>query len=107
MISGKDILACVDATTQPELSRQFCEYLTSMRASRPSAELAHTLASHGYQLEAAVVSGTAGSTVDLPGSVWHGRRLWAGVDLPEPARAGDVWVDTCQLRIRRGCSVGS
>lgn len=75
----------------------FTAYLTSGRAARPSAELAGALAETGYRLEAAVVSGAAGATVDLPGWPWHGRRLWTGAQLPDSARAGDVWLDTCQL----------
>jgi hypothetical protein len=75
----------------------FTAYLTSGRAARPSAELARALAGAGYRLEAAVASGTSGATVDLPGSPWDGRRLWTGAQQPDSARAGDVWLDTCQL----------
>jgi len=88
-------VACTAATAA--LSDLFTAYLTSGRAPRASADLARALADAGYRLEAAVVSGAAGATVDLPGSVWHGRRLWSGSRLPDAAGAGDVWLDTCQL----------
>jgi hypothetical protein len=95
---GSAILARVDRTAAAlALSDLFTAYLTSGRAPQPSAELARALARAGYWLEAAVVSGAAGATVHWPGSIWHGRRLWTGTRLPEAARAGDVWLDTCQL----------
>ncbi len=80
-----------------DLAELYTDYLARERAAQPAAELAVALASAGYRLEAAVVSGVAGGRVDLPGCVWHGRRLWTGSHLPDAARAGDVWLDTCQL----------
>jgi hypothetical protein len=80
-----------------DLADLFSTYLTSGHASRPSAELASALEHAGYPLEAAGVSATAGQTVDLPDSAWHGRRLWTGTTVPVAALPGDLWLDTCQL----------
>jgi hypothetical protein len=79
------------------LASLFTDYLASDRAPRPTAQLASALWDHGYLLEAAVLFGTSATTVDVPGSPWNGRRLWTGTQLPSGARAGDVWLDTCQL----------
>jgi hypothetical protein len=79
------------------LASLFTDYLASGRAPRPTAQLASALQDRGYPLEAAVLSGTSGTRVDVPGSPWNGRRLWTGTQLPSGAQAGDVWLDTCQL----------
>ena len=79
------------------MSRLFADYLASGRAPRQAARLASALQGSGYWLEAAALAGTAGTTVDVPGSAWNGRRLWTGSQLPSAAQAGDVWLDTCQL----------
>jgi hypothetical protein len=79
------------------LTRLFTDYLASGRAPRPAARLAGALQAGGYRLEAAALSGKAGTTVSVAGSAWNGRRLWTGTQLPSDAQAGDVWLDTCQL----------
>jgi hypothetical protein len=80
-----------------DLADLYTAYLAGGRSGPRAAGLASALATAGYRLEAAVVSGAAGRRIDLPRSVWHGRRLWTGGRLPDAARAGDVWPDTCQL----------
>jgi hypothetical protein len=75
----------------------FTDYLASGCAPRQAVRLASALRADGYRLEAAVLSGNAGATVDVPGSPWNGRRLWTGTQLPSTAQAGDVWLDTCLL----------
>jgi hypothetical protein len=80
-----------------DLSALFTAYLASGRQVPEAAALAQALEAAGYALEATALRGAAGTTADLPGTIWHGRPLWTGAALPESARPRDLWLDTCQL----------
>jgi hypothetical protein len=68
----------VDRTAAtPALSDLFTAYLTSGRAPRASAELARPWPAPATARRPGSYPAPARATVDLPGSVWHGRRLLA------------------------------
>lgn len=79
----------------------FSAYLRDRRNDEARGMLAATLEGHGYRLEARLLERWGGelteTEVDLEGSPWSGRRAWVGSVLPPRPRAGDIWLDTCEL----------
>ena len=81
-------------------------YLQNRSAENRSVLIA-ALQEAGYALEAFLlehtpIAGDKNSTLlllNVSGSVWNGRRAWAGDTPPLSAdvQAGDIWLDTCEM----------
>jgi hypothetical protein len=77
------------------------DYLRDRRDDARRSVLIGALRDGGYLLEARLLERADGAivktVVDRDGGAWSGRRAWVGWQLPQQPRAGDIWLDTCEL----------